>query len=64
MTVWEHSRNARIECELVRDDSQWAKIRLTSDHQLRYYSESARGHTDRKGEIITVRTALLKKVAA
>jgi len=59
MSAWIHSRKGRIEGTIVREDETWMQIRLSSDHELRYGSESNRGRIDEAGDVLTVRKRLL-----
>lgn len=62
MTTWLHARKGRIVGEIVRADDTWTQIRLTGDHQLRYMSELHRGRVDASGDILTVRTSLIREI--
>lgn len=62
MTTWLHSRKGRIEGEVVWEDDEWMKVRLTGTHAPRYYSEANRGRTHDDGEVLTLRKSLIQEV--
>lgn len=51
MSVWDHSRNGRIEGEIVQDNGTFVDIKLSADHRQ-----------GAKGEILTVRRYFLTEV--
>lgn len=59
MAKWLHTRKGVIEGELVSDDGIWTMIRFKGDQNLRSTKPGAMlPFAD--GEVITVRTSLLK----
>jgi hypothetical protein len=59
---WSHARKGIIVGTVVAEDETWIHIKLATDHQLRYGSETNRGRVDADGETITARKSLLEEI--